>query len=524
MTRLLAGLGIDKNPFEHYVAETEPDIAEYAVKPPYFEAIDARAKNTSSYILFGDRGAGKSATRLTVFKELWAAKANGERVPLAVNFVDFSSAVLGKKLANATEATLISEVAFIVIESLLVWLSSLEEDDRAVFQNAMNAEEVNLCYELLRDHYLSRPEAKREKSSREAMLLFNQAFVSKSKLWVERRWGAITHVLSRTLDAIISQKTGVKDLESDIGQLLQKESRSEFDSVLLIRKLVELAEIFDFKGIVLLIDKVDETEATTNSADQTAALIHPLLARVQLMEIEGFSWIFFLWSRIKGLFEATQYAVRLDKIGHATVFWDDDFFVQMLNRRMEYYSKNKLDFSGLFASGTNMPKVHSELTNVSMRSPRELVRLMDVIIREHDIHNSSNEALQLISSGSMQTGLDKYVTDTVSAVYGERLLAQIFRLNRTTFTNKDVQLTFKVGAQSARTRIQSWENAGIIKFTGTRAPEGALGGKPWNEYTVADARIERVMLLQLVSYPIADDDDSESELADEDERKSAEAT
>ena len=145
MTRLLAGLGIDTNPFEHYVAETEPDIAEYAVKPPYFEAIDARAKNTSSYILFGDRGAGKSATRLTVFKELWAAKANGERVPLAVNFVDFSSAVLGKKLANATEATLIGEVAFIVIESLLVWLSSLEEDDRAVFQNAMNAEEVNLC-------------------------------------------------------------------------------------------------------------------------------------------------------------------------------------------------------------------------------------------------------------------------------------------------------------------------------------------------------------------------------------------
>jgi hypothetical protein len=92
------------------------------------------------------------------------------------------------------------------------------------------------------------------------------------------------------------------------------------------------------------------------------------------------------------------------------------------------------------------------------------------------------------------------------AVYGERLIAQIFRLNKTSFTNKDVQLTFKVGAQSARTRIQSWENAGIIKFTGTRATEGALGGKPWNEYTIADARIERVMLLQLVSYPIAEED------------------
>jgi hypothetical protein len=68
------------------------------------------------------------------------------------------------------------------------------------------------------------------------------------------------------------------------------------------------------------------------------------------------------------------------------------------------------------------------------------------------------------------------------------------------FTNKDVQLTFSVEAQSARTRIQSWENAGIIKLTGTRAAEGALGGKPANEYTIVDTRIERVMKSQLVTY------------------------
>jgi hypothetical protein len=61
MPRLVQALGLKGNPFEHYVAETEPNLAEYAVKPPYFEAIDARAKNTSSYALFGDRGAGKSA-------------------------------------------------------------------------------------------------------------------------------------------------------------------------------------------------------------------------------------------------------------------------------------------------------------------------------------------------------------------------------------------------------------------------------------------------------------------------------
>ena len=129
MPRLVETLKLKGNPFEHYVAETEPDIAEYAVKPPYFEAIDARAKNASSYILFGDRGAGKSATRLTIFKELWSHKEKGKRVPLAVNMTDFSVVLRGKNLHGVSESALIKEVAFIIIESLLTWLSTLEDDE-----------------------------------------------------------------------------------------------------------------------------------------------------------------------------------------------------------------------------------------------------------------------------------------------------------------------------------------------------------------------------------------------------------
>jgi hypothetical protein len=125
---------------------------------------------------------------------------------------------------------------------------------------------------------------------------------------------------------------------------------------------------------------------------------------------------------------------------------------------------------------------------------------MDVVIREHDISHAQKTEVVLLDSTSIENGLDKYVTDVVSIVYGERLLAQIFRLNKLSFTNKDVQLTFRVGAQSARTRIQSWENAGIIKLTGTRAAEGAQGGKPANEYTIVDSRVERVMRRQLVAY------------------------
>ena len=57
-------------------------------------------------------GAGKSATRLTVFKELWAKKAAEQKVPLAVNMTDFGVAIRQHKIHECTEEKLIREVAF----------------------------------------------------------------------------------------------------------------------------------------------------------------------------------------------------------------------------------------------------------------------------------------------------------------------------------------------------------------------------------------------------------------------------
>jgi len=80
-----------------------------------------------------------------------------------------SAVVQGKKLHGVSETTLVKEIAFVVIESLLAWLSSLEEDERSVFLEAMTDEESWLCYSLLRDYYVARPEAKRTKSGADAL-------------------------------------------------------------------------------------------------------------------------------------------------------------------------------------------------------------------------------------------------------------------------------------------------------------------------------------------------------------------
>ncbi|WP_313032138.1 P-loop ATPase, Sll1717 family [Brucella sp.] len=515
MPKFVTALGLKGNPFENYVAEKEPDIAEYAVKPPYFEVIEGRAMNTSSFLLFGERGAGKSATRLTIYKEIWKLKGSGKKVPLAVNMVDFSCAINKRSFENLNENTLISEVAFLVIESLLAWLSTLEEDERSIFLHALDDDEKNLCYQLLRDFYLSRPDSKREKSAHDAMELFNQAILAKTQMWITRKWDRIAELMGACADVLAKRAAPEADVSGSVTKALKAEP-GDFDAVLVLKKLVSLVSIFDFSGIIILVDKVDETDATNNSAERTAELIHPILSRIQFTEVNSFSWIFFLWHQTKSIFESDKFPVRLDKLGHATVSWDDKFFQVMLNRRVKFFSDDKKNFIELFSTDTDEHSLINLLISISMRSPREMIRLLDVIIREHDVVYAENAEYTELTLNSIQAGIDKYVTDTISTVYGERLLAQIFRLNKLTFTNKDVQNTFRVGAQSARTRIQSWESAGIIKHIGTRAAEGVQGGKPANEYSIVDARIERVMARQLIKYEgeVVAENDEELEKTD----------
>ena len=98
-------------------------------------------------------------------------------------------------------------------------------------------------------------------------------------------------------------------------------------------QLVEFVRIFSFSGIVVLVDKVDETQVTQSSSEMTSRLIHPLLAHIQLLEISGFAWMFFLWAQVKSYFESGAYPVRLDKIAHATIEWEYPFFQEMFNSR-----------------------------------------------------------------------------------------------------------------------------------------------------------------------------------------------
>jgi hypothetical protein len=492
---IIKDLGLSANPFEHYAAETEPNISEYAVRPPYLSSIIDRSSALNSFTLFGERGSGKSATRITVFSSLWGSSGSGDEAatcPLAVNVTDFSMVLDDFQKGVLTDRKLVALVAFHVLEKILAWLSSLDEADREIYIEGLDTDERSLAVALLEEFYLSVPEMDREVSNSDALRLLNSAWTTKSQVWMNARWGALSKIFATALGALSRKKL---DKEIDITDaaesiLMSLKPDTGKAAMAILNKLVELARAFGFSGVCVLVDKVDETNATANSAEATARLVHPIYNHIQLLEVDGFSWIFFLWGNVQDYFSG-KIPVRLDKIAHANITWTEKALRQMVDARLKFFSDDRIEFSGMFENASLADEVFAHLANMAMKSPRELIKIVDITIREHDIASGGG----LLSLESIDNGLDIYCNETINSWYTEKHLNQLLRLGKPSLVNKDVQTKFKIGHQGARNKINIWEEEGLVVQDGTLPSEH--GGKPVNRYVISDPRVSRIIKRQL---------------------------
>jgi hypothetical protein len=472
------------------VAENEPDILNYAVAPPYFEVAKKRALSPSTHLLFGARGGGKSATRLATERELWRLHANGTTVPLPVPYIDFSRLLDRRSVNDVSSDDLLGELSFRVIETLLLWIS--DQSDAEDIVELLEPEELKLLVVLAEAFYFSVPEENRLVSQQQAMTILRQNWKSRTTNWLQKKWGAISGIIGTVSSGLGKKYADIENLESQVAALLSQ-TGAIASGVNLLSKLVEIARIFGFSGVSVFVDKVDEHPLTQNSPEASARLIFPLLAHVQLMEVEGLGWQFFLWDRVKSLLVDGGMSVRLDKLAHSEVSWTEEFLREMIDSRVSFFSSNRFSkFLYLTEDVDEGYKKIGEVVELAMKSPRETIRLLDTVVREFDSTYASEEQKRRLSDQDLEQGMDKYVSDVIWSMYDKDVLSQILRLNRSTFINKEVQAAFKISAPSATNRIVKWQDAGAITQTGKREAEGGVGGKPSNEYSIADPRIRRL--------------------------------
>ena len=452
--------GFKEIPFEQYVAEREPRINEYAVKPSYFEETRRRVKSVSSYILFGFRGSGKSATRITTEKETWKEIGEGTKGPLMVSMIDFDVLLKAKKVEEVELVDIVRRVAFLTVEGILLWISNQEEKDQLL--ELLDDGELNTLRRMAKTYYLNEPEADREVSQFETMRILQQNWVNYTGDWINRKWSSIATVVGKVSSALVNWKLSVGDISREVSDILSKDGSGQSIRGVL-QSLVEMAQSFGFTGICVLVDKVDEHPKTQRSTEDSARLVYPIISQVQFMELEGFAWIFFLWDKIKPHLSSEKLSARLDKYAHSEVAWPKEYLDQMIQNRVSYFSDGKIkNLSELCDKDTSAADHLDNIISLVQHSPRELIRLLDIITREFNSNYAHEKPARLLSNQDFEVGQDVYVRDVMWTVYDNKILSQLLRFNNHSFTNKDVQQAFRISSAGARGRIQSWEASGAV--------------------------------------------------------------
>lgn len=174
--------GFLSNPFENNTAEREPEIASYAVRPPYLDRVHKTSDQKGIFVLTGSRGSGKSATRLTVSKLLWNSAPKRLVVPLIGHHVFRPYAKTGVPLDLFA-----NQIAFLAIEQILGWLASLDEDAAANQLSGLCVEDRNFARKMLGNFYLNRPENARKASAEECFKTLDLSLIDKGILWADKR-------------------------------------------------------------------------------------------------------------------------------------------------------------------------------------------------------------------------------------------------------------------------------------------------------------------------------------------------
>ena len=478
--------GFNSNPFENNTAEREPHIASYAVRPPYLDRVLATSHAMGIFVLTGSRGSGKSATRLTVSQLLWKDCPTPLVVPLIGYNVFRPYAVAGAPLELYA-----TQIAFLAIEQVLGWLSSLEDADSSQRLDALSAPERALIRKMIGTFYLNRPENARRVSAAECFATLDVSIQQKSRLWIDKKWDQLTGVVAN-----LAAKFAERYFEVDLGdpaayQELFKRQRAEGfgDPSYIFSKVVEFARAFGFAGVLVQVDKVDETDWTANSTEAAAKLIYPLLANIQLHEIEGLTWAYFLWDKVRDALSPERgFPVRWDKIPNGEIAWSDDYLRQLIGRRLRYFSTERhSSLQDICEATVNAEAIVPGLFELAERSPRNLISLLDITVSQHIQSNQTD--YRLLSAASFDRGMDEYARTSLSNSGQIAIATQIAKVKATTFTTRDVASRFGISPQAARGRIENWQGSGLVEYLESKV--GPDGGRPVDYFSIGDPRLQR---------------------------------
>ncbi len=455
-------LGFDDNPFGSTNADEEDRLEQYFIPPPYFTSVFGDPDKPASNVVFAPRGGGKSAQRRMI--ELRSVGAG----ILCLTYDRFEFPV-GRAVDTITLEYHLRNVLRIGIVGLLTQLQNQEQPIQRLNKNDRSA-----LLSLAQEH-LGNVTEDQLKRSVDAL----KSFPEKAKdLW--NRWLPMTGLFL----AAILKKLGLdpRDLPT-FGEAPESLGASlKYQCELLQR----LCQKVDLSAIYVLIDKVDETELTGNDARASYALIGPLLRDLDVLEMKGYGFKFFLWDKLQS--HHSKYA-RPDRIRQYEMQWREDALARMLALRLSAYSAGRITSLSQISEDPISDGIEPCVLLFAGNSPRDVIRICGRIATEQI---ELNPFSRLITEKAVSRGIDEFCDVRAGEIVADDAsLRNLKRIRRADFTiNFLANQVFKETYNASRNKIKIWANSGLVKEVGT-----AIGphGRPIKRYALTDLRVARVV-------------------------------
>lgn len=365
--------GFTADPFSDRAAETDDRMARAFVAPRYFDEIVGDPQRPRPTFVFGWRGEGKSTLCTMVAQRLRGM----DHPPLVVEATDFS----GWPVDKLDSLTLDDHIWRILEACVTALVEALESSSRP-------APSIGASDRALLESFVLRWLPAVDHGDREARLgaLLDRLAPDERRI---HRYGG------KGYRRIASYLRG-KRLEFERAKIQSKEVSSLLVALMLVAPSTPDARsfagatpqsIFDlfvglvrrlgFPSLFVLVDNVDEVDVVNNQPDLIARLVRPLVTSVRFLESKGLGIKLFLPEEA----HAKLIGIRSDRIQPYRIEWNDQRLGTFLEARIRAYSDGRHErLDHVFEDYASL---EPRLLRAAGRAPRNMLRVLDEIVREH---------------------------------------------------------------------------------------------------------------------------------------------
>lgn len=392
--------GLSDFPFNTFTTEQETEFAKkiFVSQGEYDPIIDA-FKSGRNIILLGERGSGKTA----VLEDFKRHLSESDRLITTIN--EFS------KISQKPSS---QEVYRLLITNFLV--DFFEKLSKSYFKHFYLNQEDKILLSYLLFEYL-KPVSQnllKDKITRIQISPFKRCFNwGYNQLRGTLNWGGtigknISYeylIKHYSFLPVIENNNQIQDFFPELKLNVDTNFFDQDISFSLLKNIGVISNKIGFNKPILLLDKFDEDARFENDADLIADFIKPFLENGNLLSIKDFQIIFFVWSTP---FRFIGDVVRTQKYYCPSLRWSKIDLENLLNKRLEIYSNNKLNDYRLMFNESVSDQQLEQVFELSNSNPRDIIHIFKILFEAQYRKNPNSKQFD---SDILLSSLTKFVLE-----------------------------------------------------------------------------------------------------------------